>query len=75
MVNEFEGLTDILFDPKATGGGTTIITGDEWLINFGIDPVTNKNLLVQGIGALSAYTVGLLATAFIILAWLQRYVK
>jgi hypothetical protein len=75
MLNEFEGVSHILFNPSASGGGATIITGVEWLLNWGIDPVRHANLLVNGIGFLAGYTALFLVVAYVVLSWFQRYVK
>jgi hypothetical protein len=75
MLNEFNGVTHILFNPSASGGGATIITGVEWLLNWGIDPLTHANLLVTGIAVLAGYTVLFMVLAYFVLSWFQRYVK
>jgi hypothetical protein len=75
MTNEFDGVTQIVFDPKGGDGKRAYITGDTWLVNWGIDPIAHPNLLVIGMGFLAGYAALFLVTAYLLLAVHQRYVK
>jgi hypothetical protein len=77
MINEFHGVRNINFNPQTQAGPSTavVITGDTWLINWGIDILTDKGLLTKCAAALVAYIVILLVLAYVLLAFYQRYVK
>jgi hypothetical protein len=77
MINEFHGVRNINFNPQTQAGPSTavVITGDTWLINWGINILNDKDLLMKCAAALVVYIVILLLLAYALLAYYQRYVK
>lgn len=73
MVNEFQGLTNLEFNPK--GGLSVPITGNAWLDNFGIDVFSNKHIFEEGIYIMTGIAAVLLLSTFVILSVFQAYVK
>ena len=78
MINEFRGVTEINFNPESGSTGATSsvsITGEAWLLNWGMDVSAHPHLMADAVGALVAFTGGLLVVAFVLMHTLTRYVK
>lgn len=55
MINEFDGVRGINFNPR--GSGSVQIAGSAWLVNLGIDVLGDDGLLETNLGALVGFSV------------------
>ena len=63
----------INFNP--VGAGAAPVPGEVWLLNWGIDGVKHPNLVTFDISMLAGLSLAMLAGAFLLLVFHQRYVK
>jgi hypothetical protein len=78
MINEFHGLSEIYFNPTSSSSGlssSVVITGDTWLVNWGINPNTHPHLLTDSAAALVAFSVGFVCLTYAALALSLRASK